>query len=154
MDLPGDFVATLKRQLTRDEGLELKPYRDNSKAIGFEDKPGKLTIGVGRNLDDVGISRDEADYLLTNDIKLRAIGMLAKQLPWTGALDAPRLGVLANMTFNEGMGHLLEFRNMLAALERSDYETAAAEMKDSLWYRQVGTRAWRLVTQMQTGVWQ
>ena len=151
--MDADFLAQMKTQLLRDEGFSGKPYRDTSKQIGFEGKPGKLTIGIGRNLDDVGISQVEAGYLLGNDLN-RAIGKLAQALPWTGGLDAARLGVLINMAFNEGIGHLLEFRKMLAALENFDYETAAAEMKDSNWYRQVGTRAWRLVTQMQSGVWQ
>ena len=49
----------LRSQLERHEGLRLKPYRDTV---------GKLTVGYGRNLEDVGISRDEADFMLDNDI--------------------------------------------------------------------------------------
>ena len=52
----------LIKELTRDEGMRLMPYRDTV---------GKLTIGVGRNLDDVGISLDEANMLLTNGITIR-----------------------------------------------------------------------------------
>jgi len=53
--------------------LRLKPYRDSV---------GKLTIGVGRNLDDVGISAEEADVLLANDIA-KAQAELKQALPWT-----------------------------------------------------------------------
>lgn len=49
----------LREQLERHEGLRLKPYKDTV---------GKLTIGIGRNLDDKGISRKEAFALLDNDI--------------------------------------------------------------------------------------
>ena len=45
----------LLSDLVRDEGLRLRPYADTV---------GKTTIGVGRNLTDVGISHDEALALL------------------------------------------------------------------------------------------
>lgn len=134
----------LVEQLVRDERLELKPYRDSV---------GKLTIGVGRNLDDVGISRAEAMSLLANDIA-NAKAQLEQHLPWTGGLDEVRESALVNMTFNMGIGALMNFRKFLAALEAGDYKTAAAEMLDSLWSKQVGDRAQRLAMQIETGFWQ
>jgi len=50
----------IKELLIKHEGLKLKPYICPA---------GKLTIGVGRNIEDNGISKDEAMYLLENDIK-------------------------------------------------------------------------------------
>ena len=131
-------------QLKRDEGLRLKPYKDTV---------GKLTIGIGRNLDDVGISEAEANYLLGNDVA-KATSAIRQTLPWADDLNEARMGVLVNMAFNMGIAGLLKFPGMLGKLQRGLYEEAAAEMVDSAWYHQVGERAKRLVTQMQTGIWQ
>lgn len=135
---------TLREQLKRDEGERLKPYRDSV---------GKLTIGVGRNLDDVGLSPDEVDYLLSNDIRRAQEGVLGA-LPWTIGLDEPRFAVLVNMAFNMGLRGMLGFRKMLEAVAQADYESAAAELLDSTYAQQVGQRAQRLARQLVTGEWQ
>jgi lysozyme len=135
---------TLEEQLERDEGLRLRPYRDSV---------GKLTIGVGRNLDDVGISHDEAMALLANDIK-NAQGQIERELPWAEGLDPVRHAALVNMCFNLGIGRLGGFVNFLVALQAGDYKRASIEMLNSLWARQVGPRAERLALQIETGFWQ
>ena len=134
---------TLRDQLIRDEGIRLKPYRD---------QVGKLTIGVGRNLDDVGISHAEAHLLLDNDIE-RATADVAARLPWAGALSLPRAAVLVNLCFNAGIGGLMTFRKMLAALQNEQWETAAKELLDSTYAEQVGPRAHRLARQLETDEW-
>lgn len=131
----------LKKQLARHEGSRLKPYKDSV---------GKLTIGVGRNLDDVGISPDEEDLMLNNDIN-RAVNDLNSHIAWWNTLDEARRLILANMTFNMGISRLLQFHHMLAALQTGDYSKAADEMVDSDWYKQTGVRALELVNQMRTG---
>lgn len=131
-------------QLRRDEGFGAKPYRDSA---------GKTTIGFGRNLDDVGISEAEANYLLENDVG-NAIGRLRHNLPWVDSLDEARFGVLVNMCFNLGIQGLLQFRDMLGKTQQGLYDEAAAAMQDSVWYHQLPIRAKRLVTQMQKGEWQ
>lgn len=135
---------TLRDQLIRDEGLRLKPYKDGV---------GKLTIGVGRNLDDVGLSLGEAEYLLDNDIR-RATSDVVARIPWCHTLDDVRFAVLVNMSFNLGIGGLLGFTKALAAMEKGEWQAAANAMLDSKWRRQVGIRAERLARQMETGVWQ
>lgn len=129
-------------QLKRDEGVRLKPYRDTV---------GKFTIGTGRNLDDVGISEAEADSLLANDID-----RIRKQLApyqWYSLLDPVRQGAIENMAFNIGVGDLLHFPHLIAALASQDWPAAAREMADSLWAKQVGDRALRLEHQILTGEW-
>ena len=138
------MIASLKDQLVRDEELRLKPYTDSV---------GKLTIGVGRNLTDKGISVQEAQGLLANDIADATADLQAK-LPWTATLDDVRKGAMLNMTFNMGIGGLLEFHDFLARMQRGDFSGAAGAMLDSLWARQVGPRATRLSMQIQSGVWQ
>jgi lysozyme len=87
-------IAKLRSDLTRDEALRLKPYRDSV---------GKLSIGVGRNLDDKGISEAEAEFMLTNDIT-EHLALLDKYLPWWRTLDEARQLALANLAFNLGVG--------------------------------------------------
>lgn len=133
--------TTLREQLLRDEGCRLKPYRD---------QVGKLTIGVGRNLDDVGLSQTEADFLLDNDIS-RATAAVIARVPWAMTLDEVRREVLINMAYNCGIAGLLGFKKMLAACERGDWAAAKTEMLASKWAGQVGERAERLAEQMVTG---
>jgi lysozyme len=133
----------LRLQLVRDEGCRLKVYQD---------QVGKLSIGIGRNLEDKGISQTEAEYLLDNDIRDATSDVLA-HLPWAVALDEARRAVLINLCFNVGPGGLLGFRKMLSAMQAGEWATAAAELLDSKYHRQVGQRAERLARQLETGEW-
>jgi len=121
-------------QLLVDEGLRLKPYRCTA---------GKLTIGVGRNLDGRGISETEALLLLDNDIG-DCWTRLSANLPWLA--DAPEgvQEVLVNMAFNLGVEGLLGFSTALGHLQARRYAEAARAMLASKWARQVGKRAERL----------
>jgi lysozyme len=131
----------LIRELTRDEALRLKPYRCTA---------GKLTIGVGRNLDDVGISQGEAEIMLRNDIA-KVSAELDRDLPWWKTLDEVRQRVLANMAFNLGTHGLLGFKNTLRLVETGKYLEAAQAMLASKWAKQVGPRAERLALMMRDG---
>jgi lysozyme len=131
----------LKDELVRDEGLKLKPYRCTA---------GKLTIGVGRNLDDVGISASEAMLLLEHDIN-RVIAKLSYHLPWWSSLTDNRQRVLANMAFNLGIDGLLKFKNTLSYIQNGKYREAAKAMLESKWAKQVGERAVRLSKMMEAG---
>lgn len=128
----------LARQLIQDEGLRLKPYRCTA---------GRLTIGVGRNLDDRGITESEARTLLDNDIT-SLWGQLAAALPWVLAAPEAIQEVLLNMAFNLGLGGLLNFKTTLGLLHTGDYAAAAAAMLQSKWAHQVGKRAERLAQQV------
>jgi lysozyme len=133
----------LVQQLRRDEGVRSKPYLDTV---------GKTTIGVGRNLTDVGLSDDEINYLLSNDIK-KVQAQLAGHW-WYDTLDPIRQAALQNMAFNLGIGGLLHFPSMLDALGKKDWQRAHDEALDSLWAKQVGARAQRLADQLLSGAWQ
>jgi lysozyme len=129
------------QQLRLHEGERLKPYRCTA---------GKLTIGVGRNLEDRGITAEESAYLLNNDIE-REWKALTTNLPWVTGLNDVRQRVLLDMAFNLGIGGLLKFKNTLATIQKGDYARAADMMLDSLWARQVKGRATRLAQMMRTG---
>ena len=135
---PTDFDLAMKQQLMMHEGLRLQPYRCPA---------GKLTIGVGRNLDDAGIRRDEAMTMLQNDIDYFKIG-LSRVVPGFQALSVWRRMALIDMAFNLGLDGLLKFKGLLAAIARGDFRQAAAEMLDSAWAKQVGQRAVTLADMM------
>ena len=132
-------LQVLKEQLVRHEGLRLKPYRDTV---------GVLTIGVGRNLDDVGIREDEAMVLLDHDI-LGVLDDLDREFPWWRHLSETRQLVLADMCFNLGIGRLKGFRKALQAMQEGRWADAAREMLDSRWAAQVGSRAVNLAEMME-----
>jgi lysozyme len=132
-------VNLLRKILIRHEGVRLKPYLDTVK---------KLTIGVGRNLDDIGISPDEALYLLNQDI-VRTATELGQKLPWIKQLSEIRQIALMSMAFNLGVDGLLKFKDMLAALKLGDYSSAAREMLDSRWRWQVKKRAAELAAMIE-----
>lgn len=134
-------IEKLSAQLRTDEANRSKPYRDTV---------GKLTIGVGRNLDDVGLSPDEIQYLLGNDIA-RVSAELDQAMPWWSQMTDARQNVLANMCFNMGLDTLSQFRNTLGAMQAGQYDAAADGMLASKWAVQVGARAQRLATTMRTG---
>lgn len=128
----------LAAELERDEGLRLLPYKDSV---------GKTTIGIGRNLDDVGISEAEARAMLAADIA-RVEADLDRELTWWRKLDEDRQRVLANMAFNLGVAKLLTFKNTLGSIFVGDYQAAADAMLASKWASQVGPRATRLAARM------
>lgn len=131
----------LLEQLKRHEGKSLKPYHCTA---------GKLTIGYGRNLDDVGISDSEASFMLRNDISKAYVDLIQNH-PWVDDLDIARREVLINMVFNMGISRFNKFIKTLAAVRAGDYEEAAEEMLSSRWADQVGDRAHELARQMVAG---
>lgn len=131
------------KQMTKDfEGLRLKPYRCTA---------GKLTVGYGRNLEDVGISRAEADMMFERDFAQAEAE--ARQLCRTYKVNyedliEQRFYVLTDMIFNMGYDRVSKFKKMLTAFSKGDYDTAANEMLDSTWAIQVGNRAQQLALLM------
>lgn len=131
----------LRSMLVLHEGLRLHPYQCTA---------GKTTIGVGRNLDDRGITQDEAMYLLERDIDAVEADLDAR-MSWWRDMTPARQAVLADMCFNLGIGRLSGFVNTLKAMREGRYDDAAKGMLDSLWAQQVGNRAQRLARMMRDG---
>jgi lysozyme len=135
--------TTLKAELERDEGRRLTAYRDS---LGY------WTIGVGHLLGSSprmsSITDAECDALFVADVQA-AEKFLDTHLPsaqyWAPYHGEAPYRALVNMAFNLGP-KLLEFKKFLAALSGAepDFTTAAKEMLDSLWAKQVGDRAQRL----------
>jgi lysozyme len=137
----------LLTQLRREEG---------SKRHAYQDHLGWWTIGVGRLIDERkggGLSDDEIDHLLRNDIA-RLEREVLSALPWAAALNEPRQAVLIGMAFQMGVAGLLGFAQTLAAVRDERYAHAAGLMLQSQWARQTPARARRMARQMESGEWQ
>lgn len=130
-----------RAQLRIDEGVKPKPYRDTV---------GKLTIGVGHNLDDKGLRPDEIALILENDIT-EAEEAIKVLFPSFDTLSENRQAVLVNMAFNLGQDRLAKFRKLRKAVESTDFDGAYVEMVSSQWADQVGARATRLAKIMKDG---
>lgn len=135
------MLEKLSELLIKHEGLELHPYKCTA---------GKTTIGVGRNLDDVGITREEALYLLANDIR-KAWTQVELKYTWFKNLDPVRQDVVVSMVFNLGLNGFSKFHNLIAHLTLQQYTLASLEMLDSKWADQVGMRAKELAYMMKEG---
>jgi len=141
LSLSDESIEKIKGMLLKEEGFRQFPYRDTV---------GKLTIGIGRNLDDRGISKDEALYLMCNDLEI-----VEKELrilyPFYEELCDARKIVLLDMAFNMGIPALSHFIKFKRAMESGDFKEASLQMLDSLWARQVGHRASILSYMMEFG---
>lgn len=134
------ITKALMDSVKEGEGLRLFPYRCTA---------GKLTIGYGRNLDDCGITKEEAEYLLVKDLERAEKD--AMKFPVFEKLNQARKDIIVELVFNMGYTRLSGFKKMFAALERGDYNEAANQMLDSKWAIQVGKRAQRLAYFMRIG---
>jgi len=121
--------------LKLDEGFRSFPYRCTAN---------KLTIGYGRNLEERGITKEEATHLLKNDIR-EVLYDLQQIFRDYDIYPESVQYVLANMRFQLGSGGFRNFKNMIAAIKRENWQQAAIEMINSKWYRQTTKRANRLV---------
>ena len=124
-----------------DEGTRLKIYKCPAD---------KWTIGTGRNLEDRGITEEEADFLLMNDLKI-AQKELRANFSWFVELNSVRQDVLLNMHINMGIGRLKGFKQMIKALEVHDYNKASIEILDSAAARKLVNRYARLSDDMRAG---
>jgi len=152
----------LIKKLIAAEGLRLQVYKDT---LGID------TIGIGRNLEDRGITKEELDdldiptiehvyeygiteadavYLAENDVQI-VEEELVRAHPCVDRLDAVRQLICIDMAFNMGVPRLCKFKKMWAAIEAEDYPTAAKEMLDSRWAKQVKGRATKLANAMHNG---
>ena len=121
----------LKDRVKRHEGLRLKPY---------ECPKGKLTIGYGHNIEDNGIPRIVAEDLLDIDL-LHAQNELFSNYPAYRWLSSGRKNALIDMAFNMGLPGLKNFKKMHKALSESDFDSAANEVLDSDYARQLPKRS-------------
>ena len=124
-------IRAFTHMMIRHEGLHLKPYKCPA---------GKLTIGFGRNLDDVGITKDEAAAMLSTDVG-RVVADLRDMFSEFDEFEEDRQHALMDMRYNLGPGRFRTFEKMIEAVRIGAWSTAAEEALDSKWAKQVGSRA-------------
>ena len=136
-------MKNLIEMLKRHEGVRSTVYVCSA---GYE------TIGVGRNISatGLGLSDDEVDYLLQNDIE-RVIKELSTEYRWFNSLDDVRKDAMIDISFNLGATRLRGFKRALAAMEVADYKLAAKEFLDSKWSQEVKGRSHELASMIETG---
>ena len=139
-------MSELTEMLRKHEGVRDKVYLCSA---GYE------TIGVGRNIseDGLGLSDDEIDYLLNNDIK-RVREELTEEYYWFAGLNDARQDAMIDLSFNLGQTRLRGFVKALEAMSREEFENAADEFMDSKWSEQVGDRAVEVTEIIRTGEYQ
>ena len=136
-------MSKLTEMLRRHEGVETHVYVDTE---GLE------TIGVGRNIskNGLGLSDDEIDYLLENDIS-RVVSELGGAFKWFSGLNEARRDAIISLGFNLGLPRLLKFENALGSMEEEDFEEAAKHFLDSRWATQVKGRSIELTDMIRSG---
>lgn len=128
--------------LKRHEGVRNKPYVDTA---------GKVTIGVGHNLTDIGLTNEQIEDLLTDDIE-RAETECHKY-DWFAGLSECRKAAVIDFQFNVGPGTFASFRTFIACMSRGDWDGAGAALEHSLWYKQVKARGPEIVNMIVSERW-
>lgn len=129
-------MSPTSRQKLRSLLIQHESYRQ----YAYTDETGHITIGIGRNLNDRGISLNEALYLLDDDI-LYFTTKLSSALPCWSKLNDARQIALVDMCFNVGVQGLLNFKEMIEYLNNGEYQKASDEMMNSRWKDEVKERA-------------
>ena len=139
-------MTKLTEMLKRHEGVRSHVYLFSA---GYE------TIAVGRNIAEsgLGLSEDEIEYLLNNDIK-RVREELEDNYFWFRALNEARQDAMIDICFNLGLTRLRGFVKALEAMSREQFDIAADEFMDSRWSQQVGNRAVEVTEIIRTGEYQ
>jgi lysozyme len=127
-DLDLDLV---KKRLLDFEGMVLTAYRCKSNL---------LTIGVGRQIENRGITEEEALYLLENDIK-ETIAQLDKHWAVWTSFPPKAQHVCVDLVFNMGINTFMSFRKTRSYMELGEWEKAGDELLNSQYAKQVGRRA-------------
>ena len=123
--------------LKQEEGFDGMPY---------EDTLGIPTIGYGTKLP---LTEEEAELLLKHRLDKKILEISEKE-PFFLDLPQKAQEVIANMAYQLGVGGVLKFKKMWAALKKGDYQKAADEMLDSKWAKQTPNRAKRLAEIMRS----
>jgi lysozyme len=123
-----------------------KPFRQCACA-----RQGILTIGFGRNLESVGLSKLEAEVLLDHDL-YTAESQATKAFEWFGGMKELRQRAITELVFNMGMKTFLGFRQTILACKVGQWSAAAANLLESKWKAQVGpARSERIARYLRDG---
>lgn len=147
-------MAKLADTLKQDEGFRQFVYDDSNDTPIRKSSTvnGIPTIGYGRNVQDNGVSQDEAEYLLKNDIT-KCISDIAMYLPWSKQIGEVRLCALVQLAFNLGVNRLMQFKNTLGYMEQGKWDLAGPELLNSEAAVQLPIRYKKIANMVVTGQW-
>lgn len=130
-------MSDLIQRLKDAEGFQPKPYRDSR---------GILTIGYGTDIEE-GITEHEASWLLEQRVEQTRLDLARRWDHFNdGHLTQELQDALVDAAYQLGVPGLLEFHNMLMAIEIEDWQAAEREARDSEWNKETPKRVDYLVS--------
>lgn len=135
------MIEELKERLRKEEGVKQFPYTDTT---------GHLSIGVGHNLSDRGLSKTIVENILSEDVSI-AITDSVFTFPMFWGYSENRQIVILDLMFAMGLPTFMKFEKMIQAIKYGYWEKASEELLDSLWAKQVGKRAIELAKMLKEG---
>ena len=145
-------IDKVQKQLEIDEGVKYEIYEDH---LGY------ATFGVGHLVLETDpekgmpigsvVTHERVNSAFKHDLGVAIAECAVLYDKWDGFPEEVQ-EILVNMLFNLGRPRLSKFQNFKKALDCGDWSKAADEGRDSVWYRQVGNRAERLMTRMENVV--
>lgn len=161
-------AITKSYDLYQDAPSMIEQHEGRKRTV-YKDSLGIKTIGIGYNLEKSSAKKDLAKVGANYNDVMRGKALTDEQInglfrmsldqalkdaksyyPAFDKLPGTAQVVLVDMAFNLGLTKLNGFNEVRKALARGDYNRAADEMKDSVWYRQVKTRGVKLVNMMRS----
>ena len=154
-----DLMRIAVARLANDEGFRGHAYLDTQDT---------WTIGYGSTRHADGTPVKEGDTIserdareeLERDVREAAEGLDHAVSWWRGLPDDAQIGLLF-AAFQLGVSGVMGFRNMLRALRRGDYETAAVECVQgrsrgtvSAWFEQTPDRPLRVAARFLAADWE
>jgi len=159
ISLHSSFVEIIMEENSMDKLIDTLKRHEGVKHFAYRDSLGILTIGCGRNISNspinkgIGVSDDEIDYMLQNDIE-RTIKELSREYPWFNEMEeGARKDGIINMHFNLGRARFAGFKKAIGHMEMGDHDQAALEFLDSRWAKQVKGRAIEVTDMIKTGTY-
>jgi lysozyme len=159
ISLHSSFVEIIMEENSMDKLIDTLKRHEGVKHFAYRDSLGILTIGCGRNISNspinkgIGVSDDEIDYMLQNDIE-RTIKELSREYPWFNDMEeGARRDAIINMHFNLGRARFAGFKKAIGHMEMGDHDQAALEFLDSRWAKQVKGRAIEVTDMIKTGTY-
>ena len=121
-----DEIDLVVSRLLTEEGKRPFAYNDLTGKRVTCQPGGNLSIGVGLNLE-TGLDNEEIEWLLRHRVGKTAVALVGYS--WYQKCNAPRRSALLDIGFNGGVGDLLHYPRMLAAIGRDDWMTTKVECK-------------------------
>ena len=145
-----EIKKAIERMLRAEEGYRDRPYDDKAGVPIFA-PVGKLTIGVGHNLQDKPLTPEAIAFILNediNDVLVEALTLFPELETWK---EGRQLAII-NMIFQLGISGFLEFRKSIEAIRKLDWDEAAKEVLKSKWAEKDSpARAIRISEMLRTG---